>query len=103
MHKQINKRAVPKNSAGTAPGAPGTYFELAATPLSGGLAGLDAPVAEQNDGRFDREATAEDFACDWCGCPAIAPPQRLSDSDIVRCQHCKKILMTWKAYRLLDG
>jgi hypothetical protein len=46
---------------------------------------------------------AEDFACDSCGCPSVAPPQRLSDSDVVRCQHCKKILMTWKAYRLLDA
>ena len=45
--------------------------------------------------------SARDFACDACGSASIAPPVRLGDSDVVRCQHCKKVLMTWKVYRLL--
>jgi hypothetical protein len=46
---------------------------------------------------------ARDFACDTCGSASIAPPPRLGDSDEVRCQHCKKVLMTWKVYRLLGA
>jgi hypothetical protein len=44
-----------------------------------------------------------DFACDTCGSASIVPPPRLGDSDVVRCQHCKKVLMTWKVYRLLGA
>jgi len=46
---------------------------------------------------------ARDFACDTCGSASVAPPLRLSDSDVVRCQHCRKVLMTWKVYRLLGA
>jgi hypothetical protein len=46
---------------------------------------------------------AQDFACDACGSASVAPPRRLRDSDVVRCQHCKKVLMTWKVFRLMGA
>jgi hypothetical protein len=67
-------------------------------------AGAEAGKVERTMSAVNSSPTTiRDFACDWCGSASIAPPQRLSDSDVVRCQHCKKALMTWRVYRLLGA